>query len=94
MRAKRIDDNQVQIVRALRRRGVRVISLAGIGNGVPDLLVARGQKMALVEIKDGQKPPSARKLTALQQEFHALWSPNVATLTSVDEIDGFLRRWL
>ena len=94
MRAKRIDDNQGHIIRALRLRGVRVLSLAAMGNGVPDLLVARGDKMVLVEVKDGAKPPSARKLTALQQEFHALWSPNVATLTSVDEIDGFLRMWL
>lgn len=38
-RAPRTDANQAEIVAALRTRGALVQSLAGVGAGVPDLLV-------------------------------------------------------
>ena len=60
--ATMIDDNQNDIVTALRKAGatVRIISQ---GEGIPDLLVGfRGETM-LMEVKDGGKPPSARTLT-------------------------------
>jgi hypothetical protein len=37
----------------------------------------------LLEVKDGAKPPSARKLTPEQEEWHRHWP--VAVVTSVDE---------
>ena len=39
MRAARVDQNHVEIVKALRDHGAFVVSLATVGKGVPDLLV-------------------------------------------------------
>jgi len=45
MRAKRVDATQAEIVAALKAEGCEVISLAGVGNGVPDLLVRRPDRL-------------------------------------------------
>lgn len=48
--------------------------LSRMGRGVPDLLVGtpRG-RLVLLEVKDGSKPPSVRKLTPDQREWHQRW---------------------
>lgn len=84
-RAARTDANQTQIVEALRVIGatVRVISQ---GDGIPDLLVGFRGKTALLEVKDGRKPPSARKLTEAEQRFFDEWrGGTLAIVNSVDE---------
>lgn len=86
-RTKR-DRNHAEIVAALRKIGVWVIDLSAAGNGVPDLLCIRGARLDWLEIKDGTKPPSRRKLTPAQQTFHTLASSHtrpVRVVTSVDE---------
>ena len=84
IRAARIDDNHTAIVKALRKCGAAVQSLAAVGNGCPDLLVwFRGYHV--MEIKDGQKRPSARELTPAQTKWHAAWPGDVAVVTSVDD---------
>jgi len=74
-RAARTDANHAEIVQAFKDRGFEVFSLAGVGNGAPDLLVYHldwpvSYGPQLVEIKDGSKPPSARKLRVAQVDFH------------------------
>lgn len=39
----------------------------------------------LIEVKDGEKPPSARKLTPDQIEWHKNWASPVYVVNSVDE---------
>ena len=75
--AARIDDNQISIVRALRKAGCRVLSLAAVGKGCGDLLVNRAGVLYLLEIKDGDKYPSQRKLTPHQIKFHQEWDVHV-----------------
>ncbi len=59
---------------ALRAAGCLVLSLAGLGKGVPDLLVGTPQgDLVLIEVKDGAKPPSARRLTEDQERWHQTW---------------------
>jgi Holliday junction resolvase len=53
-RAARVDANHVEIVSAFRKLGCSVLSLAGIGKGVPDLLVAVQGITWLVEVKSGK----------------------------------------
>jgi hypothetical protein len=84
-RASRVDENQREIVQALRKCGASVLSLAELGKGCPDLLIAIGNRTLMLEVKDGSKPPSARKLTPDQQRFHASWQGQIAVVTSVDE---------
>jgi len=69
----RIDENQPQIVKALRKAGADVLSLAEIGKGCPDLLVWAGGEYYLVEIKNPDKPIKDRELTPQQVQFHSTW---------------------
>jgi len=73
----RIDDNQPEIVKALRAVGALVQSLATVGGGCPDLLVCWQGELYLMEIKDGAKPPSARRLTPAEADFATRWPVEV-----------------
>ena len=86
-RAAKVDANQAEIVCALRAIGCCVVSTAPLGNGVPDILVTTpcGKRTFLVEIKDGAKPPSARKLTPDEAAFHASWLGELYVVESVED---------
>lgn len=87
-RAAKVDGNHSAIVAALRAAGCGVLSLAAVGKGCPDLLVCGPlwpHKTALLEVKDGSKPPSARKLTRDQMNFHAIWRGPIWIVTSPAE---------
>lgn len=74
-RAARTDSNHTDVVKALRKAGCRVQSLASVGKGVPDLLVGSPTgRLVLLEVKDGAKVPSARKRTPDQVTWHEAWS--------------------
>lgn len=85
----RVDANQAEIVRALRDVGYTVQSLAQLGGGVPDLLVAGINRRTgeaglwLMEVKDGRRPPSERRLTPDEAAWHASWGGPVAVVESV-----------
>lgn len=86
MNANRVDANQSAIVAALRKIGASVQTLNAVKHGCPDLLVGfRGQNL-LLEVKDGRKPPSARKLTQDENEWFADWRGCVYVVYS--EIDA------
>ncbi len=73
-----MDANQAAIVAALRAAGASVQHLHAVGQGCPDLVVGwlgrdGVREVALVEVKDGAKPPSARRLTPDQEDWHAEW---------------------
>ena len=85
MKAARVDANQPEIVEALRAVGCTVQHLHTVGKGCPDLLVGRAGRNFLLEIKDGNKPPSKRKLTADEKEWHQTWTGQVIVVNSVDE---------
>jgi len=89
-RAAKVDANHAEIVRALKSAGCGVIDMSPMGKGVPDLLVHAPTFPAcrmpvFLEVKDGKKPPSKRKLTPAQEEFHANWKGWVYVVTSPDE---------
>ena len=89
--ANRIDANQNAIVDALRQCGatVRIISQGG---GIPDLLVGYNGYTILMEVKDGAKVPSARKLTDDEQKFFDDWRGGMlAIVNSVSEALDLLK---
>lgn len=86
-RAAKVDANQPAIVEALRAVGCTVQPLHAVGKGCPDLLVGLPgtRSNLLLEVKDGSKPPSARKLTPDQAVWHDAWRGQVAVVSSVKE---------
>ena len=73
----RVDANQPDIVRALRQIGATVQHLYVIGDGCPDLLVGFRGVNYVLEVKDGDKPPSGRKLTPDELRWHDEWRGEV-----------------
>jgi Holliday junction resolvase len=72
-KAGRTDANQQQIVATLRALGASVAITSGAGNGLPDLLVGWRGETYMLEVKDGNKPPSKKRLTAAEQHFVTHW---------------------
>lgn len=88
-RAAKVDANHAAIVQALRDAGCTVQSLAAVGDGCPDLLVGVAGMTAILELKDGSKPPSARTLTPDQLRWHANWRGG--TLAVVCDVESAIR---
>jgi hypothetical protein len=89
-RAARRDDNEKEIIAAMRAEGAYVKQIND--EGLFDLLVNyRGETM-LIEVKDGAKPPSARRLTDAEQKFHDEWpGSDLYIVNSVEEALLLLR---
>lgn len=84
--AAKVDRNQVEIVKALRAVGATVQHMHQVGQGCPDLLVGYRRQTYLLEVKDGKRPPSERKLTPDQTNWHRVWSGlPVCIVNNVDE---------
>jgi len=88
MRARpRKDANHTDIVGTFRACHCSVLDTAALGNGAPDLVVSLNiNKTLLIEIKDGTKPPSQRKLTPDEQKFRDNWKGDYRIVTSVDDV--------
>ena len=84
-RASRVDANQDEIVQALRGIGCSVQLLHTVGKGCPDLLCGYRGRNVLLEVKDGSKPPSKRKLTPDEQEWHDDWRGSVFVVKDIDD---------
>ena len=84
-RAANLDGNHTHIAEALRRIGASVQSLAPMGGGVPDLLVGYHGRNCLLEVKDPEKPPSHRRLTAAEQGWHNTWGGQVAVVETEEQ---------
>jgi hypothetical protein len=79
--ARKVDANQAAVVRALRAVGATVQSLASVGGGCPDLLVGYRGRTYLLEVKDGARMPSKRRLRPGQEAFRDRWrGATVATV--------------
>ncbi|MEQ8767183.1 MAG: hypothetical protein RL885_24950 [Planctomycetota bacterium] len=80
-----MDENQPAIVRALRRVGASVYSTAALGRGFPDLCVGWQGRNYLMEVKDGAKIRSKRRLTPEEEDFAAVWRGQLVVVETVDE---------
>jgi len=81
----RLDANHNEIVSALRTAGASVQSLASIGDGCPDLMVAVHGVTAVMEIKDGSKSPSKKRLTTDEQRWYDDWNGLKFIVYSVEQ---------
>lgn len=77
--ARRTDRNHSEVRDGLRADGYLVDDTSGIGNGFPDLAiqVEQGYPPTLfLDVKDGEKPPSARRLTPAELRMQKLIGPD------------------
>jgi len=85
VRAKRVDANQAEIIKALMAIGCTVADTSRAGEGFPDLVVGYRGVNYLLEVKDGNKSSSRRALTPAQAEFHKKWHGKVVVVESVED---------
>jgi hypothetical protein len=96
---RKTDDNQDDVVKALRDRGVKVEPrLAACGGGVGDLLVGYKRQLAIGEVKPGDATrKDQRELNDNERKWHEEWgefpvylwlSPKEA-LETIDAFDKF-----
>lgn len=84
MRARRKDANHADVRDGLRAAGYSVLDLASYGVSV-DCLVGWDRGAALVEIKDGSKPPSARALTEDEVKLRDNWQGHYIIALSLED---------
>jgi Holliday junction resolvase len=82
-RNAKIDSTHSDIVNCLRKLGFSVFSLAMVGRGFPDIVLARGGNTWLAEIKSGKL---GWKLTPQQRKFHQNWSAPILIFDSVEAV--------
>jgi Holliday junction resolvase len=82
----RKDNNHTDIVGTLRACGWSVLDTAQLGKGAPDLFVSKAKRTIAIEIKDGKKPPSARKLTKDEKIFKDTWQGEYMIIESVEDV--------
>ena len=83
---KRVDANQTELIHEAERLGAQVQRISDIGQGCPDLLGAKDGLWFVVEIKDGSKPPSKRRLNKKQVEWHNRFPAPVWIWESKDDV--------
>ena len=93
--AKRKDDNHNEIAQVFTDLGCLVFDTSMVPKFV-DIVVQRRKpcnghiETLLVEVKDGSKPPSQRRLTKDQVPLHAVWNIHIVEcVQDVYELLGF-----
>lgn len=90
-RAARRDANERRVIDALRACGAYVKQIND--EGLADLLVFYRGHTLILEVKDGDKPPSARALTPAEQKFHDEWpGQNLYIVNSEHDALDILKR--
>jgi len=85
MRNARVDANQPEIVKAFRDLGWSVLIISQLKNCC-DLVAAKNGITIMVEVKDGNKPPSAQKLTDGESKFFSTWKGDFKIVKSVQDV--------
>ncbi len=88
---RKADDNQVKVAEAFRRLRWSYKHTHTIGKGFPDGIAGYNGVNYLIEIKDGSKVKSQRKLTEDEQKFHDEWKGQVVIIESVDDVIRFVK---
>jgi len=81
---KKVDNNQLEIVKVFKSLGATVLNLSGVGKGCPDLLIGYKGISVLVEIKS-----KTGKFTEPQLKFMEQWRGGA--VNRIDSVDGAIR---
>ena len=100
VRHKKKDDNHHEIANEFIRLGCGVRDVSSLPDFVDILVTYAGHTIA-VEIKDGSKVPSARRLTAGEEKFRDYWTQHggkwacIETIEQANEmIKGIKQYWV
>ena len=85
-RNARVDRNHPEVVEAFRKLGASVLSLAPLGRGIPDLLVAIGGVTWLIEIKSKKG-----KENDLQLEWAESWKGMRAVVRDTQGVETVVK---
>jgi len=85
MRAARVDANQPIIVKIFRKLGWYVLIISQLKNCC-DIIVSKHGRTIAIEIKDGSKPPSQRKLTSGESKFKDEWQGEYMIIETIEDV--------
>lgn len=85
-RRGRTDANQTGIVEFAREIGMSVQITSQLGDGWGDAVIGYRGLSVPVEIKDGSKSPSRRKMTDDEKAMHLQWRGSFALIEGVGDI--------
>lgn len=81
---KKVDNNQLDIVKTFKSMGATVLNLSAVGKGCPDLLIGYKNISVLVEVKS-----KIGKFTEPQLKFMEQWQGGA--VNRIDSVDGAIR---
>ena len=84
-RAAKKDANHNEVADVFIALGYSVLDVSQLKNCC-DLIAAKGKRSIAVEVKDGSKPPSARKLSSGELKFKEYWRGEWALIESVNDV--------
>ena len=90
VRHKKRDANQGAVVKHFRRLGALVDDVSPLSDLGYDLVIQSRGAIRLVEVKDGSRAPSDRKLTKSEVEAQALHGACYAVVTSEGDVERLL----
>ena len=85
-RAAKTDANQPEIVKHFRKLGWSVLIISQLKNCC-DLIVAKNGKTFAIEVKDGSRIPSERKLTKGEKKFLDGWHGEWRIIESIEQVN-------
>jgi len=86
-RAAAVDANQPEIVKLFRKLGWYVLIISQLKNCC-DIIVSKKGRTIAIEIKDGDKPPSARQLSEGEEKFRREWQGFYELVICLDDVKG------
>ena len=84
-RAAKVDDNQKEIVALFRKLGWTVLIISQLKNCC-DIIVSKSGRTVAIEMKDGAKPASARKLSDGEVKFRDAWQGEYALVICNNDV--------
>lgn len=89
---KRTDSNQKEVFKVFRDMGCTVLNLSNVGACCDCLVAVSPTRQILIEIKDGSKPQSQRKLTRSEAKFHDEWKGELYIINNIHEAIALVNR--
>ncbi len=92
-RAGKVDGNQKLILATVIEEGASAVSTSAIGNGFGDIIGAINWQTFMMEVKDPAQPPSKRRLTPAEKEFHRTWKGRIHVVETPEQARIVVRHY-